>query len=97
MEAKWRSERNNKRITEAAVRKQDANIDHYVNDIFEFLNKTPSEASFNASSPTSPVPKTTAFDVSVDVLKHTTTDLVTYYELFEEFGSRDDCTFSTHS
>jgi len=66
MDAKWRAERNNKRITEA-LKKKEAPIDHsqYVSDIFGFLEKTPSEASSSSlASPTDPPKRTTVYGVS---------------------------------
>ncbi|XP_059488702.1 myosin-VIIa-like isoform X2 [Neocloeon triangulifer] len=63
LDAKWRAERNNRRITEA-LRKREAPIDHsqYVSDIFGFLEKTPSEASSSSlPSPTSEVQRTTVY------------------------------------
>lgn len=67
LDAKWRVERNNKRITEA-LRKKEAPIDHsqYVSDIFGFLEKTPSEVSGSSlPSPTDPVKRTTVYGVII--------------------------------
>jgi hypothetical protein len=54
-EAKWRTENKNKRITEA-TRKQDLTIDQsqsVVTELFDFLEKTPSEASFSSEKSSS--------------------------------------------
>ncbi|CAB3368903.1 Hypothetical predicted protein [Cloeon dipterum] len=63
VDAKWRAERNNRRITDA-LRKREAPIDHsqYVADIFGFLEKTPSEVSSSSlPSPTSEQQRTTVY------------------------------------
>jgi hypothetical protein len=67
LDAKWRVERNNRRITEA-LRKKEAPIDHsqYVSDIFGFLEKTPSEVSSSSlPSPTEPIKRTTVYGVNI--------------------------------